>query len=629
MSELDKVNILLVDDQPGKLLSHEVVLQGLGENLIKATSANEALACLLKTDVAVILVDVCMPDLDGFQLVKLLREHPRFERTAVIFISGVAIAELDFVRGYESGAVDYVSVPVVPEVLRAKVKVFVDLYRKTRALQRLNDDLEARVRERTSELEAATQRLRESEEHHRFVLQSLPAAVYSCDREGRITLFNQAAAELWGRKPELGRDHWSSPWKSFRRSGKPFAAQDCPVAIALKTGEAVPRLELQVERDDGTRRAIMPFPIPIKDNSGAITGALELLMDVTERNEAEERRRILMAELDHRVKNMLANIYAMVRVSGKGASSLESYVTSLGARIQAMARAHDLLRRTGWSVADFGDIVQESLSPFQTTALNLRCEGPTVQLSARQAQAIALAFHELATNAMKYGAWSMPGGIVELKWRVEAAPGRNTLALCWEEAGGPPCTTPTRVGFGTTILNLAASDVMGTSRSSFEPRGFAWQLSFDLEQMPSTAEPERADSTAQRRDQGPAKVADASFVVLVVEDEPLIALQVQADLENDGHKVIGPALTLEHGLQLAETEKLDMALLDVNLRGRTSEGIAEVLMRRQIPFAFASGYSDNALLGDKWRAAPRLKKPFDQLRLRRQLAELSAAPRSS
>src|ERR1051325_1092274 len=145
----DKVNILMVDDQPGKLLSYEVILGQLGENLIKAGSASQALEYLLKTEIAVILVDVCMPETDGFQLVSMIREHPRFKETAIIFISAVQLAEVDHIRAYGMGAVDYVPVPVVPEVLRAKVKVFVELYRKTRELEDLNRELEGRVQERT------------------------------------------------------------------------------------------------------------------------------------------------------------------------------------------------------------------------------------------------------------------------------------------------------------------------------------------------------------------------------------------------------------------------------------------------------------------------------------------------
>src|SRR5262249_1710008 len=153
-----KVNILLVDDQPAKLLSYEVILRELGENLLKATSGREALDQLLKMDVAVILMDVSMPDLDGFQLAAMISEHPRFRETAIIFVSAVHLSETDTIRGYEMGAVDYVAVPVVPEILRAKVKVFVDLYRKTRELEALNNELEKRVAERTSELRAATER---------------------------------------------------------------------------------------------------------------------------------------------------------------------------------------------------------------------------------------------------------------------------------------------------------------------------------------------------------------------------------------------------------------------------------------------------------------------------------------
>jgi signal transduction histidine kinase len=152
MSAPDKVNILLVDDSQAKLLSHEVVLAEMGENLLKASSAREAFECLLKNEVALILIDVCMPELDGFELATMIREHPRFQNTAIIFVSAVMMAHLDQLRGYKLGGVDYVPVPVVPELLRAKVRVFVELYRKTRQLEQFNADLERRVAERTAEL---------------------------------------------------------------------------------------------------------------------------------------------------------------------------------------------------------------------------------------------------------------------------------------------------------------------------------------------------------------------------------------------------------------------------------------------------------------------------------------------
>jgi signal transduction histidine kinase len=160
----DRVNILLVDDHPSKLLTYEAILAGLDDDLLKASSATEAFECLLKNEVAVVLVDVCMPDLDGYGLAEMIREHPRFQRTSIIFVSAVMMTDLDRLRGYECGAVDYVPVPVVPEILRAKVSVFADLYRKTRALERLNRELEKRVQVRTAALERSTAAMRQADQ---------------------------------------------------------------------------------------------------------------------------------------------------------------------------------------------------------------------------------------------------------------------------------------------------------------------------------------------------------------------------------------------------------------------------------------------------------------------------------
>ena len=159
----DPVNILLVDDQPAKLLTYESILGELGENLIKVSSATDALECLLRNEVAVVLVDVVMPELDGYELAAMIRQHPRFQQTSIIFVSALMLTDLDRLRGYECGAVDYVPVPVVPEILRAKVSVFADLYRKTRALERLNAELEQRVADRTAALEATTAALQEAD----------------------------------------------------------------------------------------------------------------------------------------------------------------------------------------------------------------------------------------------------------------------------------------------------------------------------------------------------------------------------------------------------------------------------------------------------------------------------------
>ena len=193
MTTREKVNILMVDDQPAKLLSYEVILNELGENLIKANSGREALELLLKEDVAVVLMDVSMPELDGFELADMIRQHPRFQKTAIIFISGVHLTDLDRLKGYQRGAVDYLSVPVNPELLRAKVSVFADLHRKTQQLEVLNREL----RTLSSNLIATqdSERRRIARELHDSLGQELSAAKMMTDKVVMMNRSSEATKE--------------------------------------------------------------------------------------------------------------------------------------------------------------------------------------------------------------------------------------------------------------------------------------------------------------------------------------------------------------------------------------------------------------------------------------------------
>src|SRR5580700_2259641 len=191
MTANEKVNILMVDDQPAKLLSYEVILEELGENLIKANSGREALEHLLRNDIAVVLMDVSMPEIDGFELADMIRQHPRFQRTAIIFISGVHLTDLDRLKGYERGAVDYISVPVVPELLRAKVSIFAELHRKAKQLETLNRELEERVAERTEELERRAETLQQlnseiARKHQELdaIVRTAPDIIFSRQADG-------------------------------------------------------------------------------------------------------------------------------------------------------------------------------------------------------------------------------------------------------------------------------------------------------------------------------------------------------------------------------------------------------------------------------------------------------------
>src|ERR1700693_1874938 len=272
MGANDKVNILMVDDQPAKLLSYEVMLGGLGENLIKAASAKEALDALLKTDVAVVLMDVSMPELDGFQLAAMIRQHPRFQRTAIIFVSAVHLTDLDQLKGYEHGAVDYISVPVVAELLRAKVRVFADLHRKTRQLETLNRELEQRVLERTEELARKAELLVKLNMELVGKNQELDAIVHT------------APDIIFSRKADGSRDYISDRFYDYTGARPGSAnglgwldyvhADDKDQAMAhwmrcVNTGTNY-EVEYRLRSEDGAYRWFRARAVPIHDEDGKI-----------------------------------------------------------------------------------------------------------------------------------------------------------------------------------------------------------------------------------------------------------------------------------------------------------------------------------------------------------------------
>ena len=244
------VNILLVDDQPAKLLSYEVMLQDLGENLLKASSASEALGQLLKREIAVILVDVCMPELDGFQLASMVREHPRFQHTAMIFISAVHLTDMDRLRGYAMGAVDYVPVPVIPEVLRAKVKVFAELYRKTRQLEELNNELERRVAERTAELQASNARLLDSERSRTLALAAGQMGSWDWDVEAGECKWDEGQCRIFGVDPL----HFVVTARNVRDLIHPEDLGRLDAALACAAETPSYQTEFRVRRPDGELR---------------------------------------------------------------------------------------------------------------------------------------------------------------------------------------------------------------------------------------------------------------------------------------------------------------------------------------------------------------------------------------
>ncbi len=296
MNSSDKVNILMVDDQPAKLLSYEVILSDLGENLISASSGREALDALLKNDIAVVLMDVSMPDIDGFELADMIRQHPRFQKTAIIFISGVHMSDMDRIRGYERGAVDYISVPVVPELLRAKVTVFAELHRKTRQLEMLNEELEARVASRNEELRLLNQKLRQRVTELETIMQVLPVGVaVAQDPECGVVTGNAALSELQGflrgAEPHTEEGRRAAVFENVFSNGEALPPDQLPLQRAAATGRPVESLELEVRDADGSSTWLLSSADPLFDEDGSVRGAVGAFYDVTSRKRMEDTLR--------------------------------------------------------------------------------------------------------------------------------------------------------------------------------------------------------------------------------------------------------------------------------------------------------------------------------------------------
>ncbi len=296
--------------------------------------------------------------------------------------------------------------------------------------------------------------LRERERRFRELLNALPAAVYTTDAEGRITYYNDAAAEMWGYRPTLGSNEWCGSWKLFWPDGTPLAHGECPMAIALKENRAVRGMEAIAERPDGTRVPFIPYPTPLHDQTGKLVGAVNMLVDITERKRAEEQQSLLVRELHHRVKNTLATVQAIMGSTARSADTIEDFKTALIGRIGALAKTHRLLTEEIGEVT-FGGVLHNELDAFDDGSDNrITLTGPEVYLPAQLAVSLGMAVHELTTNAAKFGSLSVYGGKIDVTWRVTIEATRRTLNIDWVESDGPPVSPPKRQGFGSRLLEF-------------------------------------------------------------------------------------------------------------------------------------------------------------------------------
>ena len=337
-------------------------------------------------------------------------------------------------------------------------------------------DITAAVRK--AEAEALSDSLRRMSD----VLQALPSAIYITDAEGRLTFYNEAAAEFWGLRPTVGEARWCGSWKLNAPDGAALAHDQCPMAIALREGRAVRGYEGVAERPDGRRSPFKPFPTPLYDARGRLVGAVNTLVDMTDERAAERRQRRLVHELDHRVRNSLATVQSLAAGTGRSGDSIEAFRLAFSARLGALTKAHNLLTGRHWEGCDLRAVVEQALGPAAESDGRVSLSGDPVELGPRASLTLAMVVHELADNAARHGALSATCGSVDVGWRMDQVPGETgQLTLIWVESGGPPASAPERKGFGLRLIGRSlANELGGEAVLDFAAGGLTCTLRFPV-----------------------------------------------------------------------------------------------------------------------------------------------------
>ena len=561
----DKVNILLVDDQQAKLLSHEVILAEMGENLLKASSAREAFECLLRNDVALILIDVCMPDLDGFELASMIREHPRFQNTAIIFVSAVMLEHLDQLRGYRLGAVDYVPVPVVPELLRAKVKVFVELYRKTRQLEQFNADLERRVEERTAEL--------------RKFNEELELRINERTRERELALAQLFEAQ---KMDTIGR-----------LTGG--VAHDFNNLLMAVLG-SLKLLEKRLPDDPQMRRLLQ----------NALQGA-DRGKALTQRLLAFSRRQELKPEAVDVTRLMTGMEELLKRAVGHGIACHVELPTDLP---PILADANQL---------------ELALLNVALNARDAMPAGGTIKISA-VAQTVGARGVKawLHADSPETSAPNLPAGEYVLITVIDTGEGMDAATLA--KATEPFFTTkgPGKgTGLGLSMVQGLAAQSGGLLRIQSEV-GAGTVVELWLPKAKSVPAPvTRLPETAV------PSVAITPCKVLIVDDDVLVMTGTSAMVQDLGHTAIEAQSAAEALGLLSSGVRVDVVLTDHAMPSMTGLQLAECIQERYpgLPIILATGYAelpnDPMILG-----IPRLAKPCTQLEIATAIQTVVSAAQS-
>ncbi len=634
----EPVNILLVDDQPAKLLSYETILSELGENLIKVNSGNEALECLLKKDIAVVLVDVCMPELDGYELSAMIRNHPRFRKTAIILVSGVLTEDVDRLKGYVSGAVDYVSVPIVPEILRAKVSVFADLFRKTCALEQLNQELEARVEQRTAALSETAEKLAHALESNHFVaaiVESSDDAIIGHSLTGIIRTWNAGAERLYGYKAEEVLGH-----NVRELTPEDRVKEETSIIERVRRGERVEHFETVRLRRDGTQVDVSLTISAIRNGEGELIGFSRVARDITDqKRHAElmlqtqklESLGVLAGGIAHDFNNLLVGILGnaslaldllpldspvrgslnsvtfaaenaaaltrqMLAYSGRGSFILNKIDLSSHVR-EAIPLVQAAISRTvefRLELADDLPAIQADVSQLQQIVMNLAINAAEAIPDGRRGKlAIHTRVHQLDEEYVRGNAGTLIG---------EVKPGRYAVLEVQDNGSGMDEATRARIfePFFTTKFTgrgLGLAAVLGIVKghggcihlTSTPGQGTTFRVLFPT-----------VSDAAERHSRTPiaAPAIAGSGTVLVIDDELMVRSVAKQALEHYGYRVL-LAEDGQRGVDLFQRHKdaVDCVLLDATMPVMSGEETLATLqlLRPDIPVILSSGFSESEI----------------------------------
>jgi PAS domain S-box-containing protein len=446
---------------------------------------------------------------------------------------------------------------------------------------------------------------------YRVLVEEMQQGAATLHHDGTIIYCNRRLAEL------LEVLHQKLIGSSLRE----FVASDGLLAFDELLRKGSGKAEIALQRRDGELVPTYLTCSALPAECGAAMGVL--ITDLTSQRH-QEHLKILVDELNHRVKNTLASVQSIAKQTLTRTRNPEQFAASFSGRIQALARVHTMLSQMTWRGADLGELIRDQvlLGPIDETRLT--AGGPQVMLHPQLALHLAMVVHELGTNSCKYGALSGSAGWVAVSWTVEG----QQLRLSWVERGGPAVAAPRQRGFGTEFIEQSVRTHQGNARMFSETEGVTWTIVLPLgpsvrqptsSTLPSSSETVRpdADAAAGRSESITGKR------VLVIEDEPLIAMDLVGILERAGIEPIGPAASAEDALRRIENEHIDAALVDANLGGSPVDEIAAVLARRNVPFAFVTGY-DRTSLPRAFRNAGLVSKPFTAASVLNVLHEVSA-----